>query len=114
MHARSRRAHQGRKRCKRVIEPSSKRAIHRNLAHVVREGPLERKRRIAVILHNRMLFQGNALRNMTQRIEIAQGEIGRYANRAKRGKAAVDRNHFIEMFGRKMVGIKGRGTDERA
>lgn len=39
MHARARRAHQGRKRCKRVIEPSSKRTIHRNLAHAMRERP---------------------------------------------------------------------------
>ena len=51
---------------------------------------------------------------MPQRIKIAQSEIGRYANRAKRGKATIDRNRLIEMFGRKMVGIKGRGTDKRA
>ena len=113
MHARARRAHQGRKRCKRVIEPSSKRTIHRNLAHAMRERPLERKRGIAVILHNGMPLNRNALRNMAQRVKVAQGEIGRYANRAKRGKTTVDRNHLIEMFGRKMIGIKGRGTDKR-
>ena len=50
---------------------------------------------------------------MAQRVKVAQGEIGRYANREKRGKTTVDRNHLIEMFGRKMVGIKGRGTDKR-
>ena len=50
---------------------------------------------------------------MPQRIKIAQGEIGRYANRAKRGETTVDRNRLIEMFGRKMVDIKGRGTDKR-
>ena len=113
MHARARRAHQGRKRCKRVIEPSSKRTIHRNLAHAMRERPLERKRRITVVFHDGMPLNRNALRNMAQRVKVAQGEIGRYANRAKRGKTTVDRNHLIEMFGRKMVGIKGRGTDKR-
>ena len=51
---------------------------------------------------------------MPQRIEIAQSEIGRYANRAKRGKTTVDRNRLIEMFGRKMFSIKGRSTDKRA
>ena len=98
----------------RVVEASAQSAIDGDGGVSPQTGPIQSQRRVAIVFHGRMALDGHIVRNIPERVEIAQGEIGRKACVAQGRIAAVDRDRRVEALVSEMGRVERRRAHQGA
>ena len=96
----------------RVVEPPPERAVHRHGIGAAREGLLQSQFHIRRVLLRRKRLHGHALGHVSQRVEVAHGQIRRAVHSCQGGKPPVHGDDRIEgalfPMGGKVSGIEIR------
>ena len=104
--------------CERMIEPTAKSSVYVNMRVTTSRNALKGKLKIGLIFMLGMLRDATRLRNVTERIEIADGKIRLHAQFFEVSEPSIDRHDVIEAAGivqcLEMIGVEIAGCNKSA